>query len=202
MYTNLKRVVLAAIALVLILFGSDLYRLYIGHALNLEQILSDREAAPKYFDYQDVVSLSRTACFGSCPVYTVKIFGSGREEFNGERFICAEGPALAQIPRRSAQRLLYAIAESGFITLPDFSREDWTDAPSAMFLLSLGTYSHRVDHYHGMMFVPGVVSAIETEIDVMAATSQRLPIHRDGGLFCRSPGGSEQNIFFGIGDGV
>lgn len=202
MYTYLNRVGRAAIALALILSGGALYRLYIGYESTFEQVLSGTEAVPKYFDEQDFVSLSRTACFGSCPVYTVKIFGSGRVEFNGERFTCAEGLALSQIPRASAQRLLYAIVESGFTTLPDYDRQDATDAPGATVLLSLGSYSHRVYHYHGMMFVPGVVSAIERKIDALATTSQWLPIDRDGSSFCRLPDGTEQDFFFGIGDGI
>ena len=201
MNTDLKRIGLAAITLALILSGGALYHLYIGSESKFEQVLSGSEAVPKYFDDQDFVSLSRTACFGSCPVYTVKIFGSGRVEFNGEWFTCVEGFALSRITRASAQRLLYAIVESGFTVFPDFDREDRTDAPGAMVLLSLGTDSHRVNHYHGMMFVPGVVSAIEMKIDELATTSQWLPIERDGSLFCPSPDGTEHEIFFGIGGG-
>ena len=179
-----------AIAIALIVLGAFLYRPHRDDESKFKQVLSSREDLPKRFDDQAFVSLTRTACYGTCPVYTVKIFGSGLVEFRGEWYVCAEGPVLTQIPHESAQRLLNAMVASGFNNLPDFTREDITCLSSATVMLSLGAYSHSVEHYHGMRPVPGVIRAIEKEIDARANTSQWLPIDGDDGLFCHSPDGT------------
>ena len=45
------------------------------------------------------VTLERTPCFGTCPVYTVAISRSGEVTFDGKRHVAHTGQATATIPR-------------------------------------------------------------------------------------------------------
>lgn len=126
------------------------------------------------------VSLQRTACYGTCPMYTVRVYGSGRVEFAGERFTCGAGPASATVDRASAQRLLNGLAGAGFDRLPDFTRVDRTDAPTTNIEFSNGGRSHKVAHYLGMRDAPPLVDAIEHAIDRVSGDARWLPSHEDG----------------------
>lgn len=196
MYPVPKSLLLAAIAIALaaFLFGAFFDRPPPDEVARFEQLLSSPEDPPRRFDRQDFVSLTRTVCFGTCPAYTVKIYGSGLVEFLGELYVCVEGPVLTRIPPASAQRLLNALVASGFTALPDFKRRDITDFPSATVVLSQGMDSHRVEHYRGMRSVPRVVSAMERAIDDQANTYQWLPSDGDDGLWCRGPDGARRAL--------
>jgi Domain of unknown function (DUF6438) len=37
------------------------------------------------------IKLERTACLGTCPIYSVTIFSDGRLEYKGEMFVKAKG---------------------------------------------------------------------------------------------------------------
>jgi len=143
-------------------------------------VLAGRRPPPAPLLFPDVawVSLARTACYGTCPVYTVRIDGAGRVEFTGHAFTCIRGRATASVPRESAQRLFAALAAIGFAALPDFTRVDATDAPAAEVAFSDGQATHRVRHYHGMRDVPAQVGAVEDAIDRVAGTARWLPADR------------------------
>ena len=38
-----------------------------------------------------VITLERTACFGTCPIYKLTVYGDGRVEYEGERFVTVTG---------------------------------------------------------------------------------------------------------------
>ncbi|PYX12387.1 MAG: hypothetical protein DMG85_02615 [Acidobacteria bacterium] len=53
------------------------------------------------------VSVQRTACYGTCPVYSVSIHGSGLVEYSEERYVDVPGPETGRIPsdRGSLEKL-------------------------------------------------------------------------------------------------
>ena len=51
------------------------------------------------------ISLQRTSCFGTCPVYTVVIYPDGLVEFSGERFVESLGDYSSNVNPESFQRL-------------------------------------------------------------------------------------------------
>ncbi len=146
-----------------------------GRAQAFERILAGDGPPPIAFPDGAFVALRRTACYGTCPIYTVQVFGSGRVEFKGERFVCDENPAAVQVDRVAAQRLLNALAGAGFASLHDFDREDATDAPSANLELSDGKTSHKISHYLGMLDVPPELALFEQSVDRLAGVDRWLP---------------------------
>jgi TonB family protein len=48
-------------------------------------------APPSHARQEDFVELSRSGCYGSCPVYTVRVYRDGRVEWHGVRFVKATG---------------------------------------------------------------------------------------------------------------
>ena len=134
------------------------------------------------------VSLQRSACFGTCPVYTVRVDGGGHVEFRGLNFVCAKGLHRARVPRATAQRLLAAIDDAGFADLPDYDRRDWSDEPSNLVSADLGAGVHQLRHYDGMRDVPDLVDAIEDAVDRVALDARWLPAGRQPSTCTRRDG--------------
>lgn len=152
------------------------------------QIVDGSLPAPRAWPDDAWVSLQRTACFGGCPAYTVRVDGAGRVEFRGRGFVCAKGLRRARIPRAAAQRLITAVDDAGFATMSDYDRRDWTDAPSNLLQAELGAGVHQVRHYDGMKDVPELVDAIEDAIDRVAQDARWLPSAGQPGTCTRRDG--------------
>lgn len=88
--------------------------------------LVSRKALPERVEPLDdstVISLTRTLCFGWCPEYTVRIFGSGRVDYVGVHYVCTFGAQAATADAREVRRLVEAMIGTGFF---DYA---WQKAP-------------------------------------------------------------------------
>ena len=52
-----------------------------------------------------LVGLERTACFGTCPVYSLVVLNNGKVIFNGERFTAVQGKKEFEIPPESVNAI-------------------------------------------------------------------------------------------------
>ncbi len=165
-------------------------------AARFEAILAGTQPSPVAFPDDAFVEQRRTACYGACPIYAVRVFGSGRVEFKGERFVCDTAPPASHIDRAAAQRLLGALAGAGFASLPDFTRVDRTDAPTVAIELSGGAGPnggvHKISHYLGMRDVPPQLDAFEHAIDRVSGAARWLPAQADGA--CRRADGTRDRF--------
>lgn len=106
----------------------------------------------------DSIALERTPCFGRCPVYRLRIAGTGAVHFE------SAGPPDTlnttfsdSIPPAAAGALLALARAIDFFALPDeitpanpdACRLAATDHPSAIVTISMGDTVKRVNHYHG-----------------------------------------------------
>ena len=145
-------------------------------------------------DDDTVIILQRTRCFGRCPAYQVSIFGSGRVEFNGEAFVCEKGPTTAQIDPATIQTLLKGLDIVGFDGMPNYTREDATDAPTAIVTLERPTGLHSVRHYSGDGSAPRLLNWIEDRIDEVAGSAPWTGVHEHHGRYCIEKGGTKRRI--------
>lgn len=76
-----------------------------------------QEGAVKY-------TLKKGACYGTCPIYELKIYEGGKAEFIGERFVDKEGIHTRQLSEKEYMDLQKVIAESNF----DKLKESYFDA--------------------------------------------------------------------------
>jgi hypothetical protein len=133
-----------------------------------------------------VISLRRTACFGTCPVYTVGVTADGTVHFNGEQSVVSSGYQTASIGRPAVQALLSFLAAKRFHTLHAQYYRQATDNPSAILSLRQGTALKRVTHDQSNQSEPAL-AAIEKEIDRVTGTARWIGTPSPGGG--RSGGG-------------
>src|SRR5206468_3818802 len=78
------------------------------------------------------IKVEHTACFGTCPVYSVTIFRDGRVRYNGIEFVKEKGVRTKTISTGEFQRLAAKVDEIGFFKLKPAYRANITDLPTTV----------------------------------------------------------------------
>jgi hypothetical protein len=131
-------------------------------------------------DFQ--ITLERTACFGTCPVYKVSIDAGGAVTYDGTRDVRVTGRETARVPHAQVAALLEAAKRIGFFELRDQYRTvrnadgtetHVTDLPTAFVTIVARGRTKRVEDYYG---APDGLRELEQLIDDTARTKRWIRI--------------------------
>ena len=100
--------------------------------------------------------MHRSACYGTCPVYTVEILSTGGVRFEGEEHVKVAGRQTSRVAPRDFAFLVEAIKRVDFFNLheqyrfePDGCTQWRTDNPTVDIVVTdAGTKKH-VSYYYG-----------------------------------------------------
>ena len=124
------------------------------------------------------ISLERTVCFGTCPVYKVTIHADGAVEFHGERFVALIGDFESSVNADQFEKLEAAVEQINFVDLedeyrfhigPDNSRATVSDLPSRIVTVNWENMTKSVLNYFGG---PDELEVLESLIDEVTTVSQ------------------------------
>jgi len=124
------------------------------------------------------ISLQRTACLGSCPIYTVTIDAGGKVTYEGEQFVRVVGRRVAHIDAAAVAALLARAGQIRFFDLreayqflenPDGSKVTVTDLPTKIVTITANGRTKRVEDYVG---APDSLADLERAIDDAAGTKR------------------------------
>ncbi len=116
------------------------------------------DPSPSTIAALDSIALERTPCFGRCPVYRLRIAGTGAVHFQPSQASDTLDSSFSDsIPPSAASALLALARAIDFFDLPDeitpanqdVCRLAATDHPSAIVTIVMGDTVKRVNHYHG-----------------------------------------------------
>ncbi|MEO7580852.1 MAG: DUF6438 domain-containing protein [Massilia sp.] len=138
------------------------------------------QAAPDF----DAVSMRRSACYGSCPVYSIRIEANGDVTFTGEKYVRVKGVHKSTISRDDVARLAAAFRQAQFATLRDKYAEELkscviftTDNPSVVISLDRAGKTKTVTYDYGCAGPDVPSKAIEnlsTTIDTVAGSASLI----------------------------
>ncbi len=118
-------------------------------------ITSTAPSLPSDTPYQSI-TLERTACYGTCPMYKVTISANGKVNYEGKDFVKVKGKAQTSLTTAQVKTLEKAIAEVKFFSFQneyiadkDGCKAYMTDAPSAIITISSGKQTKSIHHYLG-----------------------------------------------------
>jgi acetamidase/formamidase len=129
----------------------------------------------------DQITLERTACFGTCPIYTLTIKSDGSVTFNGKRFTKTTGAANGKITQADFRALVSEFEKINYFSLPDAYAPGTkecprmvTDMPSANTSIRLSGRAKSVAHYYGCGTEGALpkLTALETKIDEVAGAQK------------------------------
>jgi len=120
----------------------------------------------------EAISLERTACFGRCPVYRIRVTPAGAVTYEGRANVRLMGSATAEISPDSVASLLRELEQAGYFTFSDryvvsepTCRRYTTDSPSAVSSATFRGRTKRIQHDYGCGGVPGALTVMEQRID-------------------------------------
>jgi hypothetical protein len=82
-------------------------------------IHSSGEESVKTMDRDIEITLERGMCFGTCPVYSVSLFGNGPVLWKGEKYVAVMGNVTAHMVPHAIGHLYDQLITSGFLDLED-----------------------------------------------------------------------------------
>jgi hypothetical protein len=101
-------------------------------------------AAPYAIPSDLLITLERTWCLGTCPIYEVSIDAQGRVAWRGQDYVDLPGEQSAQIPLDRVRELLARFEAIDFDALHDSYDVAVTDIPGAFISLRRNATSKRV----------------------------------------------------------
>jgi Domain of unknown function (DUF6438) len=141
---------------------------------------SRREPAPAAVpESGPAVTLERTPCFGTCPVYTVAISRAGEVTFNGKHHVADTGQATATIPPERVDSLLGELEAAGYFGFSDAYVMGSpacgmyaTDSPTVITSATRDGETKTIRHDRGCSAAPAELSQLEQRIDEVAGTGR------------------------------
>jgi hypothetical protein len=125
------------------------------------------------------ISLERTPCFGTCPVYTISVSPSGQVTFQGRAHVRLLGTATGRITPRRVDSLLIELEKAGYFRFASrYAASEQacgryvTDLPAAVTTVSLRGRTKRIEHDHGCGSAPGALAVLEQRIDEVLGSSE------------------------------
>ncbi len=123
------------------------------------------------------IQLIRTACFGSCPAYSVTVRGDGLVSYEGDGWVSIQGKQTAHIPPEKAAELLARFKAANFLALQSSYRAGVTDNPTYQLTLKLPGITKRVtkrvtDYVGEWVGMPAVVTELEEAVDRTADSAR------------------------------
>ena len=124
------------------------------------------------------ITLERSPCFGTCPVYSVTLDGSGAVLFEGRRFVADTGISTGRVPPGRIDSLVAELTAGGYFDFADRyaagepgCERYATDLPSVITEVRAGGRSKRIEHDHGCMEAPQALTALEGRIASVAGVA-------------------------------
>jgi hypothetical protein len=119
------------------------------------------------------ITLERTMCFGTCPVYSLTLSGDGTVVYEGKDFVKIKGIQKSRVSPQKIAGLLDLFKNADFLHLKDrYDTVDVTDFPSAITSLRIQGDIKRVVHYQGDHSAPKALWDLEDKIDEIANSKQ------------------------------
>ena len=135
----------------------------------LSRVSTNEAAVYDPLHISPVITLQMTVCFGSCPSYSLTIWGDGEIEYHGNSYVAVKGNQTATIPKEDVQTLLYSANEIGYFDLKDDYAAPVSDAPSYITSLTMnGTTKKILDAGSA----PASLMEFEDLIDYVAGTDR------------------------------
>lgn len=112
------------------------------------------------------IMLSRSGCFGWCPIYSVEIHGDGRVVYTGEGHVDVEGRHEYRIPVDDVRALLDQVRQEDLWSTDTEYMAGITDNPTYCLSIELGGQRHVITDYVGRMVgMPRAVQRVEDAVD-------------------------------------
>ena len=123
-----------------------------------------------------VITIQRSACYGTCPIYSAKIYADGTVVYVGKEYVKEKGERRFKITPETVQQLIEEFERIDYFSLKDKYDADEngispTDLPTTTTSICLDGKKKKVVNYYG---APRKLNELEDKIDSLAGLSKYL----------------------------
>lgn len=126
-----------------------------------------------------VLTLERTACFGTCPVYRLSVAADGTVSYEGRAHVRQLGRATGRVAPERLEALLSELERAGYFSFADrytpaesVCGPATSDSPSAITSIRFKGRAKRIEHYYGCGDAPRALAVLEQRIDEVLGSAQ------------------------------
>jgi len=83
-----------------------------------------------------IISLEKTACFGTCPILKIEIYNNGAIVYNGIKHVKKIGTLNLEIQKKEIQKILLMAEEIDFYNLEKEYTERISDLPTTYIMIN------------------------------------------------------------------
>lgn len=116
-----------------------------------------------------VITLERTGCYGTCPVYKLSISGDGEVIYEGTGFVNITGTQTSQISQDEIKELVDEFYNVNYFTLKDKYDAPIKDVPTTITSITIEGKTKKVVNYYG---APKKLDELENKIDEITNSKQ------------------------------
>ena len=125
-------------------------------------------------DFKDlIITLERAACFGTCPVYTLAIYGDGTVVYEGINCVKTMGRVESVISQEKIEEIVLEFEKANYFSLNNnYIERNMTDVQSVITSITMGGRAKTIEHYHGDFSAPETLTRLEDKIDEIVNSNQ------------------------------
>jgi hypothetical protein len=118
------------------------------------------------------ITLSRSMCYGRCPVYKVSVSTKGIV-FDGEAFVAAKGRNTDTVDPSAVRALAKKFVAADFYSMRNEYRASVTDNSTYVLSISIDGHKKQVADYVGQWVgMPSAIVELENDVDALARTER------------------------------
>ena len=120
-----------------------------------------------------ILSMERTACYGTCPIYEIKLYDNGLLLYNGKKYVSKTGTYIAKCNKHEVNDLTHSILNSRFFDLENKYPVNIfapSDLPGCTIYFSIKDKQKRIEEHS--MQTPRVLTFVEAKIDSFVASKK------------------------------
>ena len=122
---------------------------------------------------QPLITMRRTMCYGTCPVYSLELYADGTVIYRGEKFVAVTGTRKISIDPDQVAQLVKTMTEAGFFSWRDgYHRAEITDMPSVRISVHTEERDKTIDHNLGDPSAPRELRRLESLVDQVAGSDR------------------------------
>lgn len=122
------------------------------------------------------ITLQRTACFGTCPAYSVTLRDDGTVTYLGREYTRVSGTHSWKIDPAAVRALAREMEQAGFFELEDEYVGLMTDHPTTYTSLTIGARTKKIRNY---IVGPQTLKDLEDRIDQVAGVKKYVYVTGD-----------------------
>lgn len=111
------------------------------------------------------IFMERTACYGTCPVYSVELRENGSVTYTGTQYVRVSGTRRWTVDAQAVQSLARDMARAGFFDWKDEYTAPVMDLPTTYVTLTAGGRTKKIKDHLG---APPALKEIEARIDAVS----------------------------------